>query len=374
MKIARKYLLAEMSGPFLLGLASFSLVVLLHRFSRLSDLVIARGVPPRLVGRLLVALFPPFLEITIPAALLLAVLLALGRLAADSETTAMAAAGMGIRGVAVPVLLAGGIAFSAALLVAWEGIPWGHRETQRVLSRIVSERAGAGATEHLFREITPDVLVYPDRVSADGQRMSGVFLSFRPAGGEDPLFVFAREGRFAPADESGVVSLELEDGEIHHEDRARLLYRMASFGRMDFRVPLGVPALLGGDNPRGMTLPQLAGKMEGAAGASFRYHFHRRLSLAVTCLSFGLLAIPFGMAQRARGRSSAFGITVALIVVYYLFLAAAGAVERYSPALTVVLLWAPNILGFASGGYLLWRLDQRLAALPGPLQALMVRR
>ena len=53
MKLSRKYLLAEMAGPFLLGLGSFTLVVLLHRFSRLADMVIARGVPVRLVGRLL---------------------------------------------------------------------------------------------------------------------------------------------------------------------------------------------------------------------------------------------------------------------------------------------------------------------------------
>jgi len=374
MKIARKYLLAEMSGPFLLGLASFSLVVLLQRFSRLSDLVIARGVPPNLVGRLLLALFPPFLEITIPASLLLAVLLALGRLSTDSETTALAAAGVGMRGVAGPVLIAGGIAFSAALLVAWEGIPWGHHETQRVLSRIVAERAGAGATEHVFREITPEVLVYPDRVSGDGQRMSGVFLSFRPSGGEEPLFVFAREGRFAPADESGVVTLELSDGEIHHDDRARRLYRVASFGRMDFRVPLEVPSFLGGDDPRWMSLPDLARKVEASAGTTYRYHFHRRLSLAVSCLSFGLLAIPLGMAQRARGKSSAFGVTLALIVVYYVFLAAGGAMERHSSRGMVALLWAPNLLGFALAGYLLWRSETRLTALPGPLQALLGRR
>jgi len=379
MKIARKYLLAEMSGPFLLGLASFSLIVLLQRFSRLADLVIARGVSPRLVGRLLVALFPPFLEITIPASLLLAVLLALGRLSSDSETTALAAAGVGMRGVAVPVLVAGGIAFSATLLVSWEGIPWGHRETQRTLSRIVAEKTGAGATERFFREITPDILIYPDRVSADGQRMSGVFLSFRPASaGEDPLLFFAREGRFEAAGGDGVVGLVLSEGEIHNDDPVRRLYRVASFGRMDFRVPLEVQASLGEDDPRGMTLPQLSRKAEelagDARGASCRYHFHRRLSLAVSCLSFGFLAIPLGMAQRARGKSSAFAVTVALIVVYYLFLAAGGAMERHSPPAMVALLWAPNVLGLGLGGYVLWRSENRLAALPGPLQALLVRR
>jgi LPS export ABC transporter permease LptF len=374
MKIARKYLLAEMSGPFLLGLASFSLIVLLQRFNRLSDLVLSRGVPARLVGRLLLALFPPFLEITIPASLLLAVLLGLGRLSSDSETTALAASGVGMRGVAVPVLMAGGIAFSAALLVVWEGIPWGHRETQRVLSQIVAERAGAGAAEHVFREITPDLLVYPDRVSSDGQRMSGVLLSFRPAG-DEPLLVFAREGRFAPAGEEGMVRLDLSDGTIHNDQPGKRMYRVASFGDMTFRIPLEISDTMGGGDPRGMTLPELSRKIgETGVSGGYRYHFHRRLSLAVSCLSFGLLGIPLGMAQRARGKSSAFAVMMVIVLVYYLFIAAAGVLESRAPRGMIVLLWAPNTLGLSLAAWILWRSERSLATLPASLGTLLARK
>ena len=159
MRITRKYLLGEMTGPFLVGVGSFTVIVLLQQFSRLADLVIAKGVPAPLVGRLLLSLIPPFFEITLPASLLLAALLGLGRLAADSETTALSAAGVGMRGVALPVLSASVVTCAAVLLTGWQGVPWGYHETQRTLARIVSERAGAGASGHVFREITPEVLV-----------------------------------------------------------------------------------------------------------------------------------------------------------------------------------------------------------------------
>ncbi len=377
MKITRKYLLAELSGPFLLGLGSFSLVVLLHRFSRVADLVIGRGVPPRLVGGLLLALFPPFLELTLPAAFLLAVLLGLGRFTADSETAALASSGVGMRGVAVPVLLAGGIVFSAALLVGWHGIPWGYKETQRLLARIVAERAGAGATEHVFREVTPDTLVYPDRVSADGQRMDGVFLSFRPAG-DEPLLVFAREGRFDPAGKGGVVSLGLEEGTIHSDQPGKRAYRLASFREMTFRFPLEIPDALGADDPRGMTIPELFRKVAAGGGAArkagYRYHFHKRLSLAVSCLSFGLLAVPLGMAQRARGKSSAFAVTMVLVLAYYVFMTAAGVMESRVPAAMVALFWAPNVLGLSLAAWIVWRSERSLATLPGFLERLLVRK
>jgi lipopolysaccharide export system permease protein len=367
MRITRKYLLGEMTGPFLVGVGSFTVIVLLQKFSRLADLVIAKGVPASLVGRLLLSLIPPFFLITLPASLLLAVLLGLGRLAADSETTALSAAGVGMRGVALPVLAASVITCAAVLLTGWQGVSWGYRQTQSILARIVSERAGAGASGHIFREITPEVLVYPDRVSPDGQRMSGVFLSFRPAG-DDPLLVFAREGRFLPAAGDGVVGLELSDGTIHGEPTGKPLYRIASFGRMTFRIPLEESSVSGGDNPRGMTLPELSRKIDatgdGIANSTYRYHFHRRLSLAASCLSFGLLAIPLGFSLRSRGKSSAVGITVALVLVYYLFIAAAGAMGGRSDPAMIAFLWTPNILGLFLAVWILWRSERSVALLP----------
>jgi len=369
MRITRKYLLAEMTGPFLVGAASFTVIVLLQRFSRLADLVIAKGVPTPLVGRLLLSLLPPFFEVTLPASLLLAVLLGLGRLAADSETTALAAAGIGMRGVALPVLVASVVTCAAVLLTGWQGVPWGYRETQRTLARIVTERAGAGASEHIFREITPEVLVYPDRVSPDGQRMSGVFLSFRPAG-DDPLLVFAREGRFVPASGDGVVGLELSEGTIHGEPTGKPVYRIASFGRMTFRIPLEPSSGPGGGHPKGMTLPELSRQIDatGARGtnATYRFHFHRRLTLAASCLSFGLLAIPLGFSLRSRGKSSAVGITAVLFLVYYMFFAAAGAMEEHSAPAMVALLWAPNALGLSLAAWILWRSERSVTLLPRP--------
>jgi lipopolysaccharide export LptBFGC system permease protein LptF len=134
----------------------------------------------------------------------------------------------------------------------------------------------------------------------------------------------------------------------------------------------------GGDDPKGMTLPQLSDviRRTGGAGrfAKYRYHFHRRLSLAVSCLSFGLLAIPLGMAQRARGKSSAFGITIALVIAYYLFIAVAGTLESRYPRLMVAFLWAPNTLGISMSAWILWQSEHRMDILPGPLQALLGRK
>jgi lipopolysaccharide export LptBFGC system permease protein LptF len=127
-----------------------------------------------------------------------------------------------------------------------------------------------------------------------------------------------------------------------------------------------------------MTLPELYGKIAEGGGAArkagYRYHFHKRLSLAVSCLSFGLLAVPLGMGQRARGKSSAFAVTMALILAYYVFLVAAGMMENRAPAGMVALFWAPNALGLSLAAWILWRSDRSLTILPGLPGRILVRR
>jgi lipopolysaccharide export system permease protein len=369
MKIIHRYILAEIWGPFLIALFTFTLVTLLHRFSRLADLVVAKGVPAPLVGKLLLSLLPAFLEITLPAALLIAVLLALGRLGADSETTALCTAGVGMRGLLLPVLVFSLAAFLGNLFLGWAGIPWGQRILTESLARIISIRAGAGVEEHVFREVAPDVLLFPDRVSPDGTTLNGVMLSQRVEG-QDPLLVFAKEGKFLPESDDKPSGLVLSNGTIHNDDRRAKAYRMASFREMEFRLPRGNVEEGDRNAPRNLTLPELSRKISETGGtgsaATYRYHFHRRLSLAASCLAFGLLAIPLGLSQRARGKSPALASTLAIILFYYIFLAAAGALESFSPVLMTLLLWLPNAAGLGAACWLLWRSETRMILLPDP--------
>lgn len=365
MKRLHKYILAEVAGPFFIGLLTFTLIVLLHRFSRLADLVVSKGVPAALGGRLLLSFLPMFLEITLPAALLLAVLLALGRLGADCETTAMRTAGMGMRSFAGPVLLVSAVACAVNLYIGWEGVAWGNRSMKTTLARILSIRAGAGASEHVFQEITPDVLLFPDRMSTDGKRMDGLLL-VRRLENREPAIILASRGEFSSTTVNEV-GLTLGEGAIHADSPKDNAYRIAAFRSLDFRLPLSLSDAFNPDDPRNLTVPQLFGKIRergmGKEGAKYVYHFHRRLSLAASCIAFGLAAVPLGLFQRARGKSPALAITIAVILFYYVFLAAASAVESASRVAAVTLLWLPNLLVF---GVTVWIFRLSETGIPAP--------
>ena len=85
MRILDRYILRETLAYFGISLFAFTGMLLVLRMLRLADLVINRGVELDQVVMVFIAIIPTFLEIAVPLATLLGVMLAFARLSGDSE-------------------------------------------------------------------------------------------------------------------------------------------------------------------------------------------------------------------------------------------------------------------------------------------------
>src|SRR5438132_7450134 len=99
-----RYVLRELTAPLWFSGALLTFFLLLDRIYNLTDLVITKGVPLHLVTQLLVFMLPSFLALTLPMALLVAVLLAAGRMAGDLEVVAFQSSGVGPMRLFSPVM------------------------------------------------------------------------------------------------------------------------------------------------------------------------------------------------------------------------------------------------------------------------------
>ena len=91
-----RYVFLQVLGPFVASLALFTFILLIARIMKLVELVLSRGVPAGEVLLLFSYILPAFLEVTVPMALLLAILMAIGRMSSDSELIAMRASGLNL--------------------------------------------------------------------------------------------------------------------------------------------------------------------------------------------------------------------------------------------------------------------------------------
>src|SRR5439155_22666610 len=159
-KIVHRYVFREILVPFLFGLSVFTFILLIARLLKLIELVVTRGVPVLNILRLLSYIMPAFLEVTVPMAMLLAILVAFGRLSADSEMVALRSSGLSLYQLIAPVAMVALLATAAtAALSVWAG-PWGNRALKTALFDLARTRASAGIKPQIIYDDFPGLLFF----------------------------------------------------------------------------------------------------------------------------------------------------------------------------------------------------------------------
>jgi lipopolysaccharide export system permease protein len=302
----------------------------------------------------------------LPVGFLFGILVAVGRLSADSETKAMRACGLGIREILVPVLL---LALPVSLLAGimlTEAEPEARRELRALWREVLSR--GAFLAPGRFIAVGERV-VFVEQVG-EGNALSGVVISDR-SNPERPFMVVAEGGRFYVDESSSEVHLELADGDIHFEpgDPDDTEYRRIAFQHFDYPIEAGL--LLKEDvgklKPRDMRMEELREIIaRGRAGDpldEYRYtdvdvyvgQYHRRFALACTPLLFALIATPLGLRRTRGGRSWGALVCVGLVFVYYALLSFGEYLMESESAPPELAAWTPNLVFAALAIPLLWR-------------------
>ena len=370
-KIIHRYIFREVLTPFLLGLSVFTFVLLIARLLKLIELVVNRGLPPAQILRLLAFLMPAFLELTVPMAMLLAILIAFGRLSADAEMVAMRSSGLSIYQLVPPVIL---FVLMTACITAGLSMyarPWANHNLKLELWDIARTRASAGLKPQVFNDEFPGLVIYAEHIDSRTDRLIHVLISDE----RDPNqhnTVFASEGFMISDNDTQTVILRLLNGTIHTSDDAagRLSHRFRDLRRepRPAREPGGA-APSKQDDPNEMTLPELGAAIEakradGKSAAPELVEFHRKFAIPFACIVFGLVGLPLGIEPARNVRSRGFAVSLAVIFIYYILLSAGQGFAEQGTIPAWFGLWLPNMV-FGSLGVMLMRRAGRERALFG---------
>jgi len=83
---------------------------------------------------------------------------------------------------------------------------------------------------------------------------------------------------------------------------------------------------------------------------------HKRISLSFANLAFLLIGLPLAIKTKKSSKSAGFGLSLAIIIAYYVLLAAGSALSVkhiINPALGA---WLPNIITISLGAYLTYKI------------------
>jgi len=382
-----RYIVRELISPFLFGGSLFTFFLVIDRIYHLTDLVITKGVPFYLVIQLLAYMLPSFLAHTLPMALLVAVLLAGGRLAGDLEIVACKAAGISVLRLFRPVLVCALVVMAATASLTLVLNPIANQEFQSQLFKILQARASSGLSERVFNATFGDIIIYVEDVSASQIALRGVLVSDE----RDPKvsrIITAREGRLLTDEANRRITLRLINGAVSEADvlpavpapqaaaaaaagagqpqpgggaASAARYRLTNFSIYDMSLAVDSPLRSAPrvEKPeKDLALGDLNARLKELAGNNtervpFLVEWHKRFAFPAAAIVFALVAFPLAVRSHRGGRSIALVGSLAILVSYYLVLTSlenSALRFRLPPWLAI---WMPNMLFTAIGSTLL---------------------
>jgi LPS export ABC transporter permease LptF/LPS export ABC transporter permease LptG len=359
MRLLDRYIGREVAAHAVLGLAIFTFVFFVPQLVRLMELVVRHSGGIGMVMLLFLCTLPPVLIFTIPMAVLVGVLIGLGRLSSDSEIVALHASGISLRRLLVPIGFVAAISAAAALTITFWVSPASLRTLRRLEVRILASQASFAVQPRVFDERFPHFVLYVQDASAAATQWQGVFLA--STGGPNGASVtVANDAQVVSEDEGDRVELHLGPGSTHQYDpRYPERYNVTTFGENDLAVDISGSAASSRSSSLTVSEKPVSALLadKGPDWRDARVEFNNRIAFPIACIVFALLGVPIGVRPRRGGRAAGLILTLGLIGGYYFLWIAGDHWARQGKVSPWAGIWAANIVAAAVGIYLFGRIE-----------------
>ncbi|MCE8026464.1 LPS export ABC transporter permease LptF [Billgrantia aerodenitrificans] len=323
------------------------LVIMGSRFIRYFTDAAEGDIPATILGNLMLFHLPGFLELILPLAFFLGILLAYGQLYLNSEITVLVACGTSpIRLFQISLVPASLVAVLVGLCSLWL-TPAGALHNAVMLEEQRSRLDFSALAPGRFQDFGGGRTAYTESFSDDGSRMLEVFISERQRrrdGTPETAVTRAGSGYQTVDPDTGSRFLVLADGERYSVDPGRFEAERLEFETYAVRLSLGGERREL-ESSEYATTAELLGDDSSRAQAQLQW----RLSLPLMVFILTLMAMPLSKVNPRQGRFAKLLPAIFLHVCYLsLLLAALDAIGRGTlPA--VIGMWPIHLMFLALG-------------------------
>jgi lipopolysaccharide export system permease protein len=314
---------------------------------------VTRDVPLLQIGKLFALILPTFLELTVPMAFLLAILLGLGRLSGDQELLAVKASGVSPAQILWPIgAVALGVSIVTLFLTTFAR-PAANLALKKELYNIAKSRVGTALREKVFNDDFPKILIYVEEVIPPGNTVQGVLIVDK----RDPIresIILGKVALINTEDETNALGLRLFDGSIYEKEKNRPGFSQTRFNIYDFKLDMDeliAPVRRKEAGPKEMSLKRLMKtirekqNLKSSVTAELM-ELHQRISFGFAPIVFCLLGVSLTLLPRSHRANRSWGFMLCLfwLLTYYGFLSLGKALGDKGVFHPIPALWLPNLI------------------------------
>jgi lipopolysaccharide export system permease protein len=252
------------------------------------------------------------------------------------------------------------MAFMATLITSLFLVPTGNAATKNLLFTIIKQKVSIGIKEKVFNDDFKGVLLYAEKIPADGDFLEGV-LVYDNRTGNEPCTIIAQKAYLLSDPDSLTIILRLENGSTHMVDKNFRNYRKMDFSAYDVNLAWDSPASQEGEKTkkdrREMTIWELSNQLKLSGMNTVRsrelaIELNKKISIPFSCIIFGILGIPLGIRAHRSVKSQGFSIGFLTVLIYYILQIGVEALAEAGTLSPFIGLWIPNLVFLTVAIYL----------------------
>jgi lipopolysaccharide export system permease protein len=217
MKILQRYILKEHLPPFFFAFFTITFLLIIDYVPKIIDHVIDKNLSIGVVLELIGLNLAWMLALSVPMSVLVATLMAFGRLTSDFEITAIKGSGVNLLNILVPLLLAGSLLTAGMIEFNDKILPDLNKRARILWGDISVMRPTLIFKSGIFVTDIPGYLVLIDRIDHTTSRVEGVRITDTRVASK-PRLIVAEYGYLHMTDNGKNMQFTLYNGEFHSMD------------------------------------------------------------------------------------------------------------------------------------------------------------
>ncbi|NLO43823.1 MAG: YjgP/YjgQ family permease [Candidatus Cloacimonetes bacterium] len=406
--ILKRYILKEHIAPFFISLLVVTFVLLIDRIIDLLNLIIEKQLPIGIVLKVFSYSLPYMLALSIPMAILVATILAFGRMSVDREVIAIKSSGINVYRCLTLLIIAAMLLTGLMVYFNHWFLPNTNHKLKNLMLKIAYYKPMTIIEAGEFNNL----MEYTVWCGENNDQQLKQVLIYDRSQSRYPRTIYAESGHVSQMDGGSALKIVLNNGVMHLRDE----YESGKFQSSSFdEYVVNIRDLEGNFDPfesgfrsdREMTYPQikesikerideiqklkleiieLENRLKGAGLSSFmqygseessriysmlniaktrieeleditrslKVEFHKKFALSFAIIIFIMIGVPLGLMTRTSGIGMAFSVSSVIFLIYYVALNMGEQLADRGHINPFISMWLSNFVFFIIACFLIW--------------------